>query len=134
MPVRLRSVFVIVVLSAASLVGCGRAQQAPDSVRLSAAEFVAQGTGQDGVVIDVRTPAEYEAGHLVGALNIDLRSSTFREQVQALESDKTYYLYCRTGNRSGQAAAIMREQGLDVRNVGGLSALQAAGAAVQAGR
>ena len=100
-------------------------------MKLTAAEFVAQGVGNDGVVVDVRTPAEFDDGHLVDAVNIDFRGADFRRRVQELDTDKVYYLYCRTGNRSGQAAAIMREIGLDVRNVGGLAALRAAGADVQ---
>lgn len=134
MQVSTRSIQTLVLMLTISVVGCGRAQTGSNGESLTAAEFVAQGGAQDGVVVDVRTPAEFASGHLVDAVNIDFRDARFRQRIQELDTEKTYYLYCRTGNRSGQAAAIMREIGLDVRNIGGISALQAAGANVQAGQ
>jgi rhodanese-related sulfurtransferase len=62
-------------------------------------------------VIDVRTPAEYAAGHLKGAVNIDLRSGSFEQQVANLAKDGEYLVYCHSGNRSAQAASIMKAAG-----------------------
>ena len=64
-------------------------------------------------VIDVRTPEEYADGHIEGATLIDFYEPTFAEQLAELERDGTYLLYCRSGNRSGQAASIMDELGFD---------------------
>ena len=90
---------------------------------LSAAEFRIRYRSGDAV-LDVRTPAEYSAGHLEGADNVDVMAPDFAARVDALERSKTYYLYCRSGNRSGQAARRMKEMGFDnVYNIGGFEAL-----------
>ena len=62
------------------------------------------------VVIDVRTPAEFASGHLDGAVNIDVQSADFEARISELDPADTYFVYCRTGNRSGQA--IDRMEGL----------------------
>jgi phage shock protein E len=80
-------------------------------------------------VIDVRTPAEAAEGMVAGAVNIDFEAPDFRERVAELDRDGSYLLYCRTGNRSAQAAAIMAELGFtDVVDGGGFDGLVAAGA------
>lgn len=86
------------------------------------------------VVIDVRTPQEYAAGHLEGALNIDVEAADFADRVGELDVDATYVLYCRSGNRAGAAAAQMAELGFaHVTNAGGLDeAASATGLAVVA--
>ncbi|KFF59305.1 hypothetical protein JF66_12285 [Cryobacterium sp. MLB-32] len=76
----------------------------------------------DTVVIDVRTPAEYQAGHLEGAINIDAQSEAFEGLVTALPSDGDYVLYCSTGNRSGSAVARMTDLGFtSLTDAGGLN-------------
>lgn len=69
------------------------------------------GIGDDTVIIDVRTPAEYSEGHLAGAVNIDVSSPAFLDSVAELPNDGNYVVYCRSGNRSAQAATIMRDRG-----------------------
>lgn len=97
---------------------------------LSAAEFQARRQPGD-VLLDVRTPAEYAAGHLDGADNLDVMAPDFAARIDTLDREQTYYLYCRSGSRSGQAARRMKEMGFeDVHNVGGFEALAAAGAPV----
>ena len=59
------------------------------------------------VLLDIRTPAEVEAGHISGAVNLDFYSPTFEQGLEALDRDKTYLIYCRSGNRTGQARAMM---------------------------
>lgn len=78
-------------------------------------------------VIDVRTPAEYAEGHVTGAENIDVEAADFAARVAELPDEGTYLVYCRSGNRAGQAKAIMEEAGLDVVNGGGLTDMGAAG-------
>lgn len=80
------------------------------------------------VVIDVRTPEEYATGHAQGAENINLNSGNFEAEVSQLDPNKTYVVYCRSGSRSAQAAAIMQDQGLTVIDAGGLADIQGAGA------
>ncbi len=90
--------------------------------------------GADTVIIDVRTPAEYAQGHLDGALNIDLQSGTFETQIDSLPNDGDYIVYCRSGNRSAQAAQIMAAAGFtNVRDAGALQdAADATGLAIVA--
>jgi phage shock protein E len=72
------------------------------------------------VLLDIRTPAEVEAGHLSGAVAVDFYSDTFRDDLAALDRDLVYLIYCRTGNRTGQAAKIMDELGFEsVYDMGG---------------
>ncbi len=63
------------------------------------------------IVIDVRTAEEYQSGHLKGAKLIDFRGSDFVDKINKLDKKRTYLLYCRSGNRSGQAMAIFKQNG-----------------------
>lgn len=65
----------------------------------------------DGVVLDVRKPEEFAAGHIEGAKNIDYYGKTFKESLAELPRDKTYLIYCRSGGRSGRTSAMMNELG-----------------------
>ncbi len=86
----------------------------------------------EGVLIDVRTPEEFAAGHLVEAQNSDWRGGEFTEKLEHLDKSKTYYLYCATGNRSGQAMQKMKEAGFkNVFNLGGYQQLKEAGLKTQ---
>lgn len=71
---------------------------------------------KDAVIIDVRTPGEFQSGKLKGARNIDIMGSGFMAQVQNLPKDKKYYVYCRSGNRSGQACEVMAKMGFQNLN------------------
>lgn len=81
----------------------------------------------DFEIIDVRTPQEYAEGHLENSLLIDFYEDTFREDLDMLDKNKRYLIYCRSGNRSGQARDIMQELGFkEVYNmVGGIVQWQA---------
>ena len=66
----------------------------------------------EAVVLDVRTEDEFESGHIPKALNIDLRMGPgFIDEVNALDKNKSYYVYCRSGARSAQAVQVMRDLG-----------------------
>ncbi len=76
----------------------------------------------DAVIIDVRTPEEYAEGHLEGAINVNLQSGSFDQEIAAQPLDGAYVVYCRSGNRSAQAASIMTELGFaDVTDAGGIT-------------
>lgn len=62
-----------------------------------------------GILIDVRTPEEYGAGHLNNAVNIDWLEIDFTERIKALQIDKStpVYLYCKKGGRSAKAAKLL---------------------------
>jgi rhodanese-related sulfurtransferase len=65
----------------------------------------------DFIVIDVRTDAEFREGHLEKALNYDVNSDTFRDDIGAIDKTKTYFVYCRSGSRSARAVEVMGELG-----------------------
>lgn len=62
-------------------------------------------------ILDIRTASEYSAGHIKGAINIDFYSKDFKYKLSLLDKDKTYLLYCRTGNRTSKALAYFKELG-----------------------
>ena len=66
---------------------------------------------EDLIVLDVRTPEEFAEGHIEGAIMIDFYRDDFADQLAELDPDQPYLLYCRSGNRSGQTAAIMEDLG-----------------------
>jgi phage shock protein E len=93
-----------------------------------AAEIIGEGRS-DLVILDVRTPDEFSAGHLSDAVNLDYYAPGFGDSLAALDRDAAYVLYCRTGNRSAQVREMMR--GLDFAEVheiaGGFVAWEQAG-------
>jgi rhodanese-related sulfurtransferase len=78
---------------------------------LDPAAFSTAMTQPNTVIVDVRTPAEYGAGHIAGAINIDVESADFNSQIANLDSTKTYALYCHSGRRSGIAITSMQQAG-----------------------
>jgi len=79
-------------------------------------------------VIDVRTPEETAAGYLDGALLFDIQGSEFANQLESLDKSANYVIYCRSGNRAGQAIDYMQENGFtgELINAGGLDAAASA--------
>jgi rhodanese-related sulfurtransferase len=82
----------------------------------------------DFVILDIRTPKEYRAGHIADARLLDFYSPQFPAGVEKLEKDKTYLIYCRTGNRTGKAQRLFAKAGLEqvYELAGGISAWAAA--------
>ena len=74
-------------------------------------------------VIDVRTADEFATGHLDGALNFDIQGSEFSSQIDTLDKAANYVIYCRSGNRAGQAVSYMQENGFTgtLTNAGGVA-------------
>lgn len=65
----------------------------------------------DLLIVDVRTSGEFETGHIEGALNIDVGLPNFKEEIDRLDKNKKYLVYCRSGNRSKFAGRIMESLG-----------------------
>ncbi|MFA4838910.1 MAG: rhodanese-like domain-containing protein [Candidatus Neomarinimicrobiota bacterium] len=63
------------------------------------------------VLLDVRTPEEFNAGHISGAINMNIKSEFFDMQINKLDKTKTYIVYCLMGGRSAKAMALMKEKG-----------------------
>ncbi len=65
-----------------------------------------------GLIIDVRTPEEFEGGHIPGAINIDWRNQEeFATKIAEISKDKTVLIYCHSGHRSGNAKKYLQEHG-----------------------
>ena len=78
---------------------------------LNVSEFATKISDSSVTLVDVRTPGEFMSGHITGATNIDFESGTFEADIQKLDKAKVYAVYCRSGNRSGQATALMVKDG-----------------------
>jgi rhodanese-related sulfurtransferase len=74
-------------------------------------------------VIDVRTPDEVAAGYLEGSLHIDIQGADFAAQMDELDKSANYVVYCRSGNRAGQAIEWMTQNGFTgtLTNAGSLA-------------
>ncbi len=131
----------LLALAAVALAGCGNssggaratpsttAPQRSSGVVLASPEQAKQLIDRGGVVLlDVRTPEEFAAGHIAGARNVDFYAADFGRRIDTLDHGARYVVYCHTGNRSGQATALMVGKGFSsVTDVdGGIQAWQAA--------
>jgi len=81
---------------------------------------------KDATFIDVRTDQEHGGGHIEGSAHIDISGPSFIEEVNVLDKNKKYIVYCMTGGRASRATSFMKKNGFkDVRNLkGGITAWQ----------
>lgn len=96
--------------------------KAQNSVKVLTAEEFAAAVKEDkkAVVLDVRRPDEFAAGHIEGAVLLNfLDTVSFNAGVEKLDKSKTYYIYCRSGRRSNNAAVLMQKKGFTVFDLGG---------------
>lgn len=99
------------------LAGCSSSSSAVD---LGVKEFSAKVAEAGVVTLDVRTPGEYMSGFIQGAKNIDFQSGNFENEIASLDKNAIYAVYCRSGNRSGQAVKVMHDAGFhNVYNLNG---------------
>lgn len=100
------------------LTGCSSSGSGVTNMNVS--DFSKKITESGVVTLDVRTPGEFMTGHIEGAQNIDFESGSFDSQIETLDKNGTYAVYCRSGNRSGQAVAKMHDAGFhNVYNLNG---------------
>ena len=103
----MKKLVAVLAASAFLLTGCGSEAGA----NLGAEDFQAK-TQESGVItLDVRTPGEFVAGHLVNAINIDVEGMQFDSEISKLDKKATYAVYCRSGRRSLVAVERMKEAG-----------------------
>ena len=124
----MKKVLTAVFAAALFLSGC---TSSGGATSMGASDFIAKISESGVVIVDVRTPEEFAAGHLQGAVNLDVSASTFDSQIAALDKDVAYAVYCRSGNRSTIAVGKMSDAGftnLFNFNQGGFAELAAAGA------
>ena len=67
----------------------------------------------DFVILDVRTPEEFADGYIEGAINLDYHAENFSDELNKLDKNKTYLVYCRSGKRSAGALNMMEELGFN---------------------
>ncbi len=85
-----------------------------DIKTISASEFknfIKQNSGHDLVVLDIRTPEEYALGHIPNSVLMNYYDPSFTSDLDKLDKNKKYGIYCNSGNRSKSALSIMRQKG-----------------------
>jgi phage shock protein E len=99
------------------LAGCSSTSSSMD---LSVTEFSSKIAEPGVVTLDVRTPGEFAEGYIKGARLINFQSGNFENEIASLDKNATYAVYCRSGNRSGQAVKVMQDAGFtNVFNMNG---------------
>jgi phage shock protein E len=123
-------VLALVALAAIVIAGCGGSSTTSVVQKVGASKAV--GMLDSRVVIDVRTPAEFAAGHIAGAQNIDVEAADFASRIASLDKKASYLVYCRSGRRSAIAADQMAAAGFtDIVDGGAMADMVAAGAPTQ---
>ncbi|MFC1883440.1 rhodanese-like domain-containing protein [Thermodesulfobacteriota bacterium] len=108
----LKTVSFIIISSICSVFSCADARSPiyKEIIPEESYELIQKQKGNpEFMIIDVRTPEEFEIEHIMGAVNINIRSESFNDDVKALPRDKIYLIYCRTANRSARAFRIFQE-------------------------
>jgi len=98
------------VISGVLVSGCPETKLFQEVSVQEAFDLIEDNKGNDGfVILDVRRDSEYREGHLENALNLDYYTSGFADELDKLDKDKSYLVYCRSGSRSSGAARMMEE-------------------------
>ena len=103
----MKKVFAVLAASALFLTGCGEAA----ATNLGAVDFQKKTQEAGVVILDVRTSGEFAAGHIEGAINIDAEGMTFAGDIEKLDKNAEYAVYCQSGRRSGNAVSAMKDAG-----------------------
>ncbi|MCF6349719.1 MAG: rhodanese-like domain-containing protein [Flavobacteriaceae bacterium] len=91
----------------------------PEIIKINTITFKNEINGKDVQLLDVRTPDEYNEGHIAKAKNINIYDDDFLQQVTSLSKSKPVYVYCRSGARSMKAANKLKDAGFKVYNLNG---------------
>jgi rhodanese-related sulfurtransferase len=105
-----KKIVALLISSVVVLTGCSSSTSASN---LDAAGFAGKIVETDVVTLDVRTAGEFMAGHIDGAINIDVEGNTFDAEIANLDKSKTYAVYCQSGRRSLIAVEKMASAGFD---------------------
>jgi rhodanese-related sulfurtransferase len=134
MPHRVLALVILALVAVFAVAACDPEETSadPGAYTVEAAEAVEMIESGERTIIDVRSPGEYAQSRVVGAVNIDVDGADFSERIAALDPDEPYFVYCRSGRRSGLAAEAMEQAGIkDIADGGGLADLARAGAPVE---
>jgi rhodanese-related sulfurtransferase len=104
----MKKLIVVILTSVLILTGC---TSADDSVDLKVSDFSAKSQEVGVVSLDVRTADEFAEGHLINAININVESGNFEAEIEKLDKNTTYAVYCRSGRRSAIAVDLMKKAG-----------------------
>lgn len=101
----------VLIIGILLMVGC---QSKSDTAVIDSVNDVSQidFNNENNVLLDVRTPEEFQAGNIPNSVNIDFNSEEFDSLIQDLDPSKTYYVYCQGGVRSTKSCAKLDEAGL----------------------
>lgn len=127
---KVKAMTVVAIAAVAVLTGCATSNEATKKVDpVTFSEVIAQ---PDVIILDVRTPEEFNAGHIANAINIDFTGPDFVSEVSKLDKNATVAVYCRSANRSGVATKEMSDLGFtDMYDMqGGIVDWEAAGGPV----
>ena len=128
----MKKLFLMMMLATAVTMGWAQSggNDAFMTIEVDGFHHTLENSGDDCVLLDVRTPEEYKEGHLKGAINIDVKDSInfMKKALETLPKDKTVMVYCRSGKRSANAAGKLATEGYFVFNLeGGIIAWKEAG-------
>ena len=110
----LKPIFVLAIFAASLLSSCAQSDKQTSKVTDASVESFEKGikSNPDAVILAVRTPEEYNEGHIKGAININYYSDDFAEQVNSkIDKNKPVYVYCKAGSRSAKSCEIMKDVG-----------------------
>lgn len=135
--------FAIIAIIAISLIGGAVAlssnggdqpkQVAGTSTTQSGIQEIQKAVSNGAQFIDVRTAAEYAAGHVDGATNLSLQEIQ-AGQLPQVDKQQTIYVYCHSGNRSGQATTLLKKAGYtNIIDLGGIAHVQEIGGRIVTG-
>ena len=114
---------ILLLATAVLLVGCGASKNTNTFKRISMDEAVRLMKKETGyLILDVRREEEYKAGHIPGAVHVPNETIDEYEIDELPDKDQTIYVYCRSGNRSRQAAAKLAALGYtNIVEIGGIN-------------
>jgi rhodanese-related sulfurtransferase len=113
-----RTIILLVSLILAGCAGKGSVENTGEvdvaPIELAPNEFKSKlASTPKAVLVDVRTPEEVAEGMIEGAINIDYKDDSFAEKIGSLDKTIPYFLYCKSGKRSGDAASEMERLGFE---------------------
>jgi rhodanese-related sulfurtransferase len=119
----MKSILVLLIVSI-SIVSCAQSKSSGNTPtdtevkslegktqRVSKEEFKAYMESTKVQLVDVRTPEEFSAGNINGAVNIDFYSEAFKSKLETLDKSQPVLVYCKSGGRSSQALEVMKSMG-----------------------
>lgn len=122
--------FVILIIASLLMISCDNSDQniegsgSEEKVLMISPEEAKENLDENSeiIVLDVRTPSEYESGHIEGAVLLPLDKLTEKASEVIPDYEKIYYVYCRSGNRSATAAQLLVDLGYkNIYDLGGIS-------------